>query len=302
MIKENNLIFEDLRNNIELALSNFTKTNTIYNNKPSVQHIVSDAMEYSLSAGGKRIRPILVLSFCKMCGGDYSKYYDIACTIEMIHTFSLIHDDLPCMDDDDFRRGKPSCHKVFPESIALLAGDALATHPYEVISKKAINGEISFETAVRLTDVLSKNVGVNGMIGGQVIDLESENKIITVEELNLLQSYKTSALIKASCKMGCILAGRYDMLEIASEYADALGKAFQIVDDILDVTGSFEELGKPIGSDSQQHKSTYVSLLGLENSKREADLLTQRAVELLENFDNNEFLVDLTKSLLARKN
>lgn len=296
MTVENNMFFESLKSKIDETLLSFTA------DKSNIHHIVSEAMEYSLVAGGKRIRPILVLEFCKMCGGDYTKYYDIACTIEMIHTFSLIHDDLPCMDDDDFRRGKPSCHKVFPESIALLAGDALATLPYEVISKSAINGDISFETAINLIKVLSESVGINGMIGGQVIDLESEDKNITLDELNLLQSYKTSALIKASCKMGCILAGRYDLINIAEEYADILGRAFQIVDDILDVTGSFEELGKPIGSDSQQHKSTYVSLLGLEQSKIEADNLTSKAVKLLDNFEDCEFLIELTKSLLVRKN
>ena len=270
-------------------------------NKPELQKIVCEAMEYSLSAGGKRIRPVLMLEFCKMCGGNSEKYIDLSCTVEMVHTYSLIHDDLPCMDNDDFRRGKPSCHKMFPEAIALLAGDALNTLPYEIISSKAIEGTISYESSVKLSNILSSSTGVMGMIGGQVVDIEAEHRKITIDDLNYLQILKTGALIKAACKMGCILGQKPEKIPFAEKYADALGRAFQIVDDILDVTGSFEELGKPIGSDSKQDKSTYISLMGLEKSKDEAEKLTNEAISILDNFENSDFLKELTMELLTRK-
>ena len=260
-----------------------------------------EAMRYSLNAGGKRIRPILVLEFCRITGGDCDKALPVACAIEMLHTYSLIHDDLPCMDNDDYRRGKPSCHKQFPENIALLAGDALNTLPFEVIADCAMRGKISAQKAVMLTSVLAKAVGCNGMIGGQVMDLQSEGKEISLDTLNALQEKKTGALIEAACVMGVILGGDMDKLPLAAGYADCLGRAFQIVDDILDVTGSFEELGKPIGSDSEQNKNTYVSLMGLENSEKEAKKLTEDALMYLEKFDNNDFLAELTESLLSRR-
>lgn len=296
MTNENKIIFDDYRNTINSALEKLCEK------RPKLREIICEAMEYSLCAGGKRIRPMLVLEFCRICGGDYKKYVDIACCIEMIHTFSLIHDDLPCMDDDDFRRGRPSCHKQFPEAIALLAGDALNTLPFEIISDKALNGEISFEKAVKLTKIISQAVGVDGMIGGQVIDIESENRTISIDELNTLQSLKTGALIKASCLMGCVLADREDLCEYASKYADCIGRAFQIVDDILDVEGSFEQMGKTIGKDEKNVKSTYVTLLGLEKSKEISKKLTQEAVDSLARFENTNYLKELTEYLLDRKN
>ncbi|MBR6874094.1 MAG: polyprenyl synthetase family protein [Ruminococcus sp.] len=280
---------------IETALKAFTA------DKPELQGILLEAMEYSLMAGGKRLRPVLMLEFCRMCGGDPEKYTDIACTIEMIHTFSLIHDDLPCMDNDDFRRGKPSCHKAFPENIALLAGDALNTLPFEVISDNALNGVIDARTALMLISVLSKAVGSNGMIGGQVIDLMSENREISIDTLNTLQEHKTGALIEAACVMGVILSGRLEYIGQAAAYASALGRAFQIVDDILDVVSTFEELGKPIGSDSEQNKTTYVSVFGLDRSHVEAELLTRQALDILDEFEDNSFLKELTLQLLSRR-
>lgn len=271
--------------------------------KPELTAILYDAMEYSLSAGGKRLRPVLVLEFYRMCGGkDFDSIIDIACAVELIHTFSLIHDDLPCMDDDDFRRGKPSCHKAFSENIALLAGDALNTLAFETIANAALDGRIPAQIAVMLVSVLSKGTGCEGMIGGQVIDLMSEGKDIDIETLNALQSAKTGALIEAACVMGVILAGRFDMIPHAADYASALGRAFQIVDDLLDVNGTFEELGKPIGSDSEQNKCTYVSLLGADRSKQIAAQLTMQALGYLTKFDNNEFLSELTDELLSRRN
>lgn len=269
--------------------------------KPELREILVEAMEYSLLAGGKRLRPVLMMEFCRMCGGNAAEVLNVACSVELIHTFSLIHDDLPCMDDDDFRRGRPSCHRQFDEATALLAGDALNTLAFEVIADAAMNGVIDAKTAVMLISVLSKAVGAEGMIGGQIIDLGSEGREIPIEQLDMLQSYKTGALIEAACVMGAVLAGRYDLIPAAAEYADALGRAFQIVDDILDVTGSFEELGKPIGSDSEQNKSTYVTALGIEGAQSEADRLTEKALNALRQFDDHEFLAELTESLLHRR-
>lgn len=296
MTDNNEIIFKNYQKEINDCLFRITS------DKPELQKIVCEAMEYSLKAGGKRLRPMLVLEFCRICGKDYTKFVDIACCIELIHTFSLIHDDLPCMDDDDFRRGRPSCHKVYPESIALLAGDALNTLPFEIITDKAIEGVISFKTAVSLINVLSKAIGVNGMIGGQVIDIEAEKRKISIDELNVLQSLKTGALIKASCVMGCLLGDREDLIPCAEKFADNVGRAFQIIDDILDVEGSFEELGKPIGSDKDSDKSTFVTLLGLDKSKEISQKLTEDALVVLDNFDNNDFLKDVTRYLLVRKN
>lgn len=296
MTDENKLILDTYCEKIEQELLKFTA------DKPQLYSILPEAMEYSLTAGGKRLRPVLMLEFYRMCGGDVSKVVDIACTIEMIHTFSLIHDDLPCMDNDDYRRGKPSCHKAFPENIALLAGDALNTLPFEIISEAALEQRISPQTAIMLVSVLSKAVGANGMIGGQVIDLLSEGKEVSINVLNTLQQHKTGALIEAACVMGVVLSGKYEMIPAAAEYASALGGAFQIVDDILDVTSTFEELGKPIGSDSEQNKSTYVSLLGLERSYEKAQELTQLALKSLDEFDDNGFMCELTAELLDRRN
>ncbi len=295
-----------MNENSQLTLNVYQKNinaalKSLMSDKPYLREDVCEAMEYSLMAGGKRLRPILMMEFCRMCGGNAAEVLDISLSIELIHTFSLIHDDLPCMDDDDYRRGKPSCHKKFGEAIALLAGDALNTLAFEVISNAAIDEKISAQAAVMLTSVLSKAVGVNGMIGGQVIDLSAEGKQISLEQLDLLQQNKTGALIEAACVMGVILAGRYELISAAAEYANALGRAFQIVDDILDVTGSFEELGKPIGSDTQQQKSTYVTALGIDGAQAEADRLTQSALTILKQFDDCEFLTDLTADLLHRR-
>lgn len=296
MTENNKLLMQAYIEKIEDKLAEFTQ------DKPEIQGIVSEAMEYSLSAGGKRLRPILMLEFYRMCGGnDLDSILEIACSVELIHTYSLIHDDLPCMDDDDFRRGKPSCHKAFPEDIALLSGDALNTLAFEVISEAAIAGKIPAEKAVMLISVLSKASGKDGMVGGQVIDLQTENEEIDIQTLNLLQSKKTGALIEAACVMGVILSGKFEFIPAAADYAQAVGRAFQIVDDILDVTGTFEELGKPIGSDEDQHKNTYVKLLGLERSQQIAKQLTVQALSSLSKFSNNEFLYELTNDLLERR-
>lgn len=269
-----------------------------YKNKLGLQSSVADAMDYSLEAGGKRIRPVLVLAFCHMCGGDYRKAAAPAAAIEMIHTFSLIHDDLPCMDNDDFRRGKPSCHKKFGEACAVLAGDALAIRPFQVIAESELNDSMK----IKLIAELACSSGTEGMIGGQIIDMENEQRsTVNGENLRMMYALKTGRLIKTSCVMGCIAAEASDeQVKNAEEYAHCLGLAFQIIDDILDVTGDEAALGKPIGSDAEENKTTFVTLYGIENAREEAVKLTDKAMKILGRFDNNEFLIELTKYLLDR--
>ena len=249
---------------------------------------VISSMEYSLSAGGKRIRPFLVLEFAKLCGGSEKNAIPFACAVEMIHTYSLIHDDLPCMDNDDLRRGKPTNHKVFGEAAALLGGDGLLTLAFETaLSEKAVslNG---YEKCAKAALCLAQYAGAVGMIGGQIIDLESENKQITLETLQTMDEKKTGALIAAACVMGCISAGATpEQIQAAKEYAMNIGITFQIVDDMLDVTSDTTTLGKTVGSDIENHKSTYVSLLGLEECQKISSELTEKAVKCLDSFDGD---------------
>lgn len=243
------------------------------------------AMRYSLLNGGKRIRPVLLLEFCRLCGGSTEAALPYACALEMIHTYSLIHDDLPCMDDDGMRRGKPSCHKAFGEATALLAGDALLTLAFETAAAPE-NGKLAGpERALSAAWELARAAGIHGMVGGQQIDLISEGRAVPLDTLELMDSCKTGALIRAAARVGCLLGGgSREQLLAAEQYAGALGLAFQIVDDILDVTGTEEELGKPVKSDAGRDKSTYVSLLGLAEARQEAARLTQKAVSALEPF------------------
>lgn len=260
---------------------------------------VVNAMKYSLSNGGKRIRPVLVLEFAAACGIDKEIALPLATAIEYIHTYSLIHDDLPCMDDDDLRRGKPSCHKRYDESTALLAGDALLTHAFEIIA----NSDLPSDAKVDAIALLSQNSGVGGMLGGQVIDLIIENGMPTIKELLTVYKIKTGALISAACLLGCI-AGNADEKQIsaASNFAYALGVAFQIQDDILDIIGDEAKLGKPIGSDADNNKTTYASIKGIEQSKLDVEKLTTTAINQLEMFDNSDFLKQLALSLINREN
>ncbi|MCM1523932.1 MAG: polyprenyl synthetase family protein [Ruminococcus sp.] len=256
-----------------------------------------NAMKYSLSAGGKRIRPVLAMEFAKICGGD-GKVLDSACALEMIHTFSLIHDDLPCMDNDDMRRGKPSCHKAFGETVALLAGDALENYAFEIISS---DGSLSYEQRVRIINSLSKAVGVTGMIGGQVIDTVNTAGVSDGGQILEMYSMKTGALIKCACEIGCICGERYELIPAADEYAEALGLAFQIVDDILDVTADEKLLGKPVGSDERSDKKTYAAVFGLEAAKKKGAELTEAALSAAEKLGVSGFLANLTRYLLNRK-
>ena len=262
--------------------------------KSSDYNTLSCASAYSLAAGGKRIRPVLVYEFCRVCGGNISDATPAALAIEMIHTFSLIHDDLPCMDDDDMRRGKPSCHKAYGEAIALLAGDALTIKAFDAISSSDLDAVKVKEMIKVLGDCSYK------MTGGQVIDISGD--IDNTDTLLKMYSYKTSQLIIASCIMGCIAAGADEKrMSAAYDYAMNLGLAFQIIDDILDVTSDKETLGKPVGSDEKQNKNTMVTLVGLEEAKNLAKEYTDKAMSSLECFDNNEFLIALTNILLGRK-
>lgn len=265
------------------------------------QDIVRDAMLYSLKNGGKRVRPMLVLAFCTVCGGNPQDALPFACAVEMIHTYSLIHDDLPCMDDDDLRRGKPACHKQFGEANALLAGDGLLTLAFETLTKAE---QIPPENRLRAVKTLAYLAGCGGMIGGQVIDLLSEDKAVDYETLHCIDKLKTGALIKAAALLGCIAAGVTDesVLNAAEVYAENIGFAFQIVDDILDVTADTETLGKPVGSDERNDKSTFVKLLGLEKCRQLVNDLTNSAVAALENMPGDTaFLADYATALATRK-
>lgn len=256
-----------------------------------------DAMRYSLSAGGKRLRPVLVLEFARIFGKNDDTALDTACAIEMIHTFSLIHDDLPCMDDDDIRRGKPSCHKAFSEAIALLAGDALENLAFDVISK---DNKLSDHQKVMLIRELSFAVGVDGMIGGQIIDIDNINNPFDSDKLLKMYSMKTGALIKCACRMGCICADRPDVIDTADRYAESLGLAFQIIDDILDIIADEKLLGKPVHSDEALNKSTYPAVFGIENARIKAKELSLDAMKTASEFDVSGFLTELTEYLLKR--
>jgi geranylgeranyl diphosphate synthase type II len=260
---------------------------------------VYKAMEYSLLCGGKRLRPFILNEFYKACGKEDNKALNFAAALEMIHTYSLIHDDLPCMDDDDFRRGRPSCHKAFGEDIALLAGDGLLTLAFETAAKTE---QIPAELVLKAITVLSNCAGNEGMIGGQVIDLEREGtnpKLSTVKEMYIK---KTGALIAAAAVIGTILGGgTKNQVLAAKEYALNLGIAFQIQDDILDKIGDSALLGKPVGSDKKNEKSTYVSIIGIEKAKEDVNEYTQRAVSALEVFgDKAKTLKELAEYLIDR--
>ncbi|MDO5148752.1 MAG: polyprenyl synthetase family protein [Oscillospiraceae bacterium] len=264
------------------------------------QQKLTEAMRYSLEAGGKRIRPVLVTEFCRLCGGTPEMSAAPAAAIEMIHTFSLIHDDLPAMDDDDFRRGRPSCHKAFSEATAILAGDALAVLPFQIIADDPV---LDSGIKVRLISDLASATAGEGMIGGQIIDIENEKRD-DVDENNLryMYSLKTGQLIRTACRMGCIAAGADDeKIRLADSYASKLGLAFQIIDDILDVVSTEEELGKPVGSDAENNKTTFVTVMGIEKAKQEADSLTREALGILDSFPDSEFLKALTAELLDRR-
>ena len=271
-----------------------------YTDDPDLQSLL-DAERYSLFAGGKRIRPMLTLEFCRMLGGEDAAALPFACAVEMIHTYSLIHDDLPCMDNDDMRRGKPTNHKVFGESTALLAGDSLLTGAFEAV---ASNRAVSPETAVKAVAYLSGCAGRYGMVGGQIMDLEGEHKTLTLDELLKLHSLKTGALISAAAVMGALAAGVEltdpCMADVVT-YAENIGLAFQIVDDILDCTGDEATLGKRVGTDAKHEKNTFMSFYSLEEAQFYADRLTQDAIEAVRKYPGSDALAALAEWLAKRK-
>jgi len=259
-----------------------------------------ESMRYSLMAGGKYIRAIICLKFCEAVCGSAAKALDAACAIEMLHTYSLIHDDLPCMDDDDMRRGQPSNHMKFGEFTATLAGDALQAAAFETLLRSGLPPE----TVVRIALVLTEAAGPHGICAGQYLDLSSEGRNLTMDEILEIHSMKTSSLISASAQIGVIAGGGTErQIKAADGYARAVGLAFQIRDDILDCTSTLEELGKPIGSDRENKKNTFVSLLGIEECEKLIRSETGKAITALEeNFGDASFLIWLANHLAERRN
>ena len=261
---------------------------------------VYDAQRYALLARAKRIRPTLVLEFCRLFGGKDGAALPFACAVEMVHTYSLIHDDLPCMDDDDMRRGRPTCHKVYGEATALLAGDALLTHAFSVI---AGNMAVSADAVRRAVFALSGAAGSAGMIGGQVMDLAGEQKKLPLETLKKLHANKTGAMIEVSAVLGCLAAGldlEDPRTQAARRFARGIGLAFQIVDDVLDVTADAAKLGKPIGSDAEKEKTTFLTYYTPDEALAYARSVTEDAKEALAGFPRNEFLLGLADYLVSR--
>lgn len=261
------------------------------------QKILFDSMKYSLLAGGKRLRPIFVFEFCRLCGGDWKTAAPFAGAIEMIHTYSLIHDDLPCMDNDDYRRGRLTNHKVYGEAMAVLAGDALLTDAFALASTAQIPNPADMALAI---GVLSENAGSLGMVGGQVLDILSEQRVCSEQEVLDIQSRKTGALINAACVLGAIAGGAgEEQMNAAAGFAGCLGLAFQIRDDMLDVIGDAGELGKAVGHDAG--KNTFVRLYGLEKCEKLVQKYTNEAIAQLRFFNDTDDIISLARSLTARR-
>lgn len=266
------------------------------------QKTVIEAMNYSLSAGGKRLRPILTLEACKIVGGNEYEAIPFAIAIEMIHTYSLIHDDLPALDNDDLRRGRPTNHKVYGEAMGILAGDALLNYAFEVMLAGSINKE-NPEKYLKAINEIAKGAGIYGMIGGQVVDVESENKQIEKEKLDYIHMNKTAAMMVGCMRAGATIGGaNSEQMEEITKYAKNIGLSFQIVDDILDIVGDEAKLGKKVGSDIENHKSTYPSLLGLDKSKEIAHNLIDEAKKSIEKLsDDVDFLKGLAEYIIDRE-
>lgn len=262
------------------------------------QRVLYEAMDYSISAGGKRLRPVLLLEFCRMAGGFVTRAVPLAAALEMVHTYSLIHDDLPCMDNDDFRRGKPTNHKVYGEAMAVLAGDGLLTDAFRV----AASSELArAEDVVLAIQTLAEFAGSPGMVGGQALDIMSEERTLTEAEVLAIQTRKTGGLIQASCVLGVIAAGgTKEQLDAARLFAQALGLAFQIRDDMLDVLGTKEELGKTVGTDDK--KNTFVRLYGVEACEKLVESYTAQAIAQLSAFEDSAFVAELAQSMTCRRN
>lgn len=261
--------------------------------------ILLEAMRYSLLAGGKRLRPILCMSFCELCGGTTETALPAAAAIEMIHTYSLIHDDLPCMDNDDYRRGRLTCHMVYGEDIATLAGDALLTAAFRYLTQT----DVPADRVLQCVTLLAQAAGEQGMVAGQILDLAGEKRPLSEQELREVHRHKTGDLIRAACQMGVVLGGGNPVqFQAAGDFAMSLGMAFQIRDDLLDCVGTQEQLGKPIGSDAENGKTTFVTLFGVEKCQQLVEDETLRAIAYLEDggFQDPVFITALAKQLTAR--
>ena len=275
-------------------IESYLEKECFLNDEP--QKELFEAMRYSLLAGGKRLRPIFVFDFCRMCGGNWKDAVPFAAAIEMIHTYSLIHDDLPCMDNDDYRRGRLTNHKVYGEAIAVLAGDALLTAAFRFVASAPFSAEIR----IRAVEVLSACAGELGMVGGQVLDMKSEDRQCTKQEVLDIQSRKTGALFRAACMLGVLAANGDDRkLKAADDFAANFGLAFQIRDDVLDVIGSAEELGKAVGVDAV--KNTFVQLYGLDVCNEMVRSHTDEALKSLKCFDDTLYMETLANDLISRR-
>jgi geranylgeranyl diphosphate synthase type II len=260
------------------------------------------ALRYSVMAGGKRIRPILVMESAKLFGLSFEKVIPTACGIEMIHTYSLIHDDLPVMDNDDLRRGKPTCHKVFGEAMALLAGDALLTDAFSIIARNSAISGISLQAVLDVIDRISKAAGSLGMVGGQAVDIDASGKDIDEQTLLYIDRHKTGCLISASLWSGARLAEASESdLKTIDDYGERIGLLFQIIDDILDINGDEKLIGKRVGSDAKNNKNTFPSLFGYDESLQMVEKLCKEAKDLISSFDNNWFFIQLIEFLKERR-
>ncbi len=281
---------------IEAALPSFLPT-------PCKEYIpVPEAMLYACTEGGKRLRPVLLMELCRVCGGVPSAVLPFACAIEMIHSYSLVHDDLPCMDNSPLRRGKPSVHAAYGEDMALLTGDALLNRAFETVLSPAARVGVSAAAAADAAFTLAQAAGIHGMIGGQVMDVRSEGQRLDMDTLVTLQAGKTAALIRAACTMGALLAdATEEKKKAAHDFGHELGLGFQIIDDVLDATSTAEVLGKPVGSDEVNEKTTYVTLLGVEGAKALAQTRTEAALAALSVFgEEADGLRALARALLTR--
>lgn len=265
---------------------------------PCIDERILQAMEYSLLSGGKRIRPVLLMAAADAISNDGEKFLPVACAVEMIHTYSLIHDDLPAMDNDDYRRGKLTNHKVYGDAMAILAGDALLTLAFEVITRQ----EADPQTLINVVREIATAAGISGMVGGQAVDIQSEGKKLNLRTLRQMHLAKTGALFRAAIRSGAILAGASEeKLNALTQYSENFGLAFQITDDILDATGDEKTLGKPVGSDKRNKKSTYVTLMAPDEARILADLTVETAIDALKIFgDEADFLRELVEFLIKR--
>ncbi len=293
-----NQMLNDIINTINESL------NIYVNEQKNLQNNIYKAMRYSLFAGGKRLRPVLTIASYKLFKDNIDIVIPMACAMEMIHTYSLIHDDLPAMDNDDLRRGKPTNHIKFGDDIAILSGDALLNKAFEIGIIESIKKGICYEQILKALSIMASASGSEGMIGGQVVDIESEGSYLTEDKLTYMYKHKTGALITAAVKIGAIIAGATDReITCLSNFSEKIGLAFQIIDDILDVEGDIERLGKTIGSDKINKKVTFVTLIGINESKILAKKLTDEALKELEVFNEKAwFLKELANYMINRKN